>query len=130
MSDNEKVPTELQYTREHEWLRRGPTITVGITHYAQDQLGDITYVELPEVGDEVTAGGTFGVVESVKTYSDLYAPVSGTVTEVNDAAVDDPSLLNSAPYGDGWLVKIEPTGGESELMQPEEYESFVSEVND
>lgn len=108
MSDP-NVPADLRYTKDHEWGRfDGERIVeVGITHYAQDALGDITYLELPEAGDDVAVGDGFGVVESVKTFSDLYAPVSGRVVETNEAALDDPSVLNEDPYGKGWLVRLE-----------------------
>ncbi len=101
-------PEELKYSAEHEWIRvedgRG---TVGITHYAQDQLGDVVYVELPEVGRKVKKDEPFGVIESVKTLSDLYAPVSGTIVEVNEALMDQPELVNQDPYGKGWLMVVE-----------------------
>lgn len=102
------VPAELKYTKEHEWAAIGAdgVVTIGITDYAQDALGDVTFVELPAVGRTLKANETFGVVESVKTFSDLYAPVSGEVIEVNSAVVDDPSTLNTAPYGDAWLLKV------------------------
>ncbi len=101
-----KVPADLRYTSEHEWARLdGDVLTVGITDYAQDALGDITYLELPDVGRELAAAETFGVVESVKTFSDLYAPVAGTVLEVNNDAVEDPAGLNLDPYG-VWLLRI------------------------
>ncbi len=108
MSDP-NVPADLRYTKDHEWARYDGegAVEIGITHYAQDALGDITYLELPNVGDEVSAGDGVGVVESVKTFSDLYAPVSGRVAEVNEEAVDDPSALNEAPYTRGWLVRVE-----------------------
>jgi glycine cleavage system H protein len=107
MSD---VPSELKYTAEHEWVRSGDgtAVRVGITDYAQEALGDVVYVSLPEVGASVTAGGACGEVESTKSVSDLYAPVSGTVTARNDALDDQPELINSDPYGDGWIIEIEP----------------------
>jgi glycine cleavage system H protein len=102
------VPGELQYTRTHEWVRReGDTATVGITDHAQDELGDIVFVELPEVGAELRQFATFGVVESVKAVSDLYAPVSGRVVEVNEALRDAPELVNGDAYGDGWMLRLE-----------------------
>ena len=100
-------PEELSYSREHEWVRAdGSTATIGITSYAADELGDIVFVELPEVGAQLTQFGTFGVVESVKAVSDLYAPVSGEVTEVNEALRDAPELLNSDPFGEGWIARV------------------------
>ena len=99
-------PDDLRYASSHEWVRKGDPATIGITQFAQDQLGDVVFVELPEVGATLTAGQTFGTVESVKTVSDLYAPVSGTVVEVNGALVDKPELINSSPYEDGWLIKV------------------------
>lgn len=100
-------PEDVRYTREHEWAReQGGVVTVGITGYATDQLGDVVFVELPEVGRKVDAGKPFGVVEAVKTVSDLYAPVSGEVVEVNAALGDDPAVVNREPYGSGWMVRI------------------------
>jgi glycine cleavage system H protein len=100
-------PDDLKYTREHEWLQlQGAVGTVGITHYAQSELGDIVYVELPAVGSPVVAGEEFGTVESVKAVSEIFAPVSGEVVEVNGALGAAPDAVNKDPYGDGWLVKI------------------------
>ena len=102
-----KVPTDLKYTKNDEWLRiEGNSATVGITDYAQDQLNDIVYVEFPDVGAEIAQGSTLGVVESVKAASDIYMPVGGTITEANTALADAPELINSDPYGKGWLVKF------------------------
>jgi glycine cleavage system H protein len=107
MADN---PPNLRYTKEHEWARReGKTVAVGVTAHAQEALGDVVYVELPKVGDAVTAGTPFGVVESTKAVSELFAPVSGKVTRVNSALSDEPSTINSDPYGAGWIVEIEPS---------------------
>lgn len=101
-------PDDAVYSREHEWVRAdGDLATVGITSFAVDELGDIVYVELPEVGSTLAQFATFGVVESVKAVSDLYAPVSGTVVEVNDALRDSPELLNSDPFGEGWILRVE-----------------------
>ena len=104
-------PDDLKYTAEHEWVRSPGesegTVRIGITHYAQDALGDIVYVSLPEVGDDVEAGGTCGELESTKSVSDVYAPVTGEVVARNEALDATPELINSAPYGDGWLVEIE-----------------------
>jgi glycine cleavage system H protein len=105
-----EFPEDLKYSKEHEWARReGKSVRVGITDFAQDALGDVVYVDVPEVGTQVTAGRPFGEVESTKSVSDVYAPVSGTVLERNDALGDAPELVNSDPYGDGWMVLIEPS---------------------
>jgi glycine cleavage system H protein len=104
------IPDDLRYTAEHEWLRtEGDAIRVGITDYAQDALGDIVFVSLPEVGAQLTAGQAFGEVESTKSVSDVYAPVAGTVTARNEALEGTPELVNSDPYGDGWLIVIAPS---------------------
>ena len=102
------IPEELRYTAEHEWVRPGDgsTLRVGITHYAQDALGDVVFVSLPEVGTTVTAGEACGEVESTKSVSELYAPVSGEVTARNDSLESQPELINSDPYGEGWLIEI------------------------
>lgn len=106
MSD---VPSDLKYTAEHEWVRAGsPAVRVGITDYAQEALGDVVYVSLPEVGAGVAAGAACGEVESTKSVSDLFAPVTGTVTARNDALDEQPELINSDPYGAGWIIEIEP----------------------
>ena len=125
-----EFPEDLKYTKEHEWvLIEGGTATVGITDYAQDQLGDIVFVELPAVGDKVSKEDAFGVVESVKAVSDIYAPLSGKVVEVNDDLPDDPEMLNEDPYGDGWIIRIELTDPEEieDLMTSAEYEQYVAE---
>ena len=125
-----EFPEDLKYTKEHEWVKEdGDTVTIGITDYAQDSLGDVVYVELPEADSTITSGDTFGVVESVKAVSDLYAPVSGTVTEVNDAVVDSPESINDEPYGDAWLLKIELSdAGELDgLMTAEDYKAYTEE---
>lgn len=115
-----ELPTHLHYTVEHEWLDDGAPATVGITGIAADALGDIVYLELPAVGEEITAGAVVGEIESTKSVSELYSPVSGTVVEVNQAAVDDPSVVNSDPYGQGWLLKVEVTSA-GPLLTAEEY---------
>lgn len=108
MADN--IPGDLKYTREHEWARaQGSVVVVGVTDHAQTSLGDVVYVELPKVGAKVTAGTSVGTIESTKAVSELFSPLSGTVVKVNDALTDNPSLVNEAPYGDGWLMEIEPT---------------------
>jgi glycine cleavage system H protein len=102
-------PNDRKYSKEHEWAKvEGDLAVVGITDYAQDQLGDVVYVELPKVGDRVEQYKVFGVIESVKTASDLYAPLSGEIVEINQSVVDEPSLVNDTPYEAGWLIKIRP----------------------
>ena len=101
------VPADLRYTKEHEWVRiEGDQATIGITEYAAEQLGDIVFVELPEVGRDLAQFATFGVVESVKAVSDLFAPVGGEVTEANETLAGQPELVNSDPYGEGWMVRV------------------------
>jgi glycine cleavage system H protein len=124
-----KTPAELQYTKTHEWIRiEGDAATVGISDYAQDALGDVVYVELPEVGASYEAGMPFGAVESVKAASDLYLPVAGEIIEINEPLIAAPELLNSDPYGSGWLVKIKVAEGVGALMSAEAYEKFVDEI--
>lgn len=127
-----ELPGDLTYTKEHEWLRQEEdgTVTVGITDHAQSALGDLVYVELPEVGQEVDAGGEMAVVESVKAASDVYAPVSGTVLAVNEALADDPEVINSDPYGDGWIVRVQPGDDSVETMTPDEYQEFLDQLED
>jgi glycine cleavage system H protein len=123
-------PSDLRYTKEHEWVRlQGGVATVGITDYAQDQLGDIVFVELPAIGDKVSKEDAFGVVESVKAVSDIYAPVSGKVLEVNDDLPENPEMLNEDAYGDGWIIKIEMSDPDelADLMNAAEYEEYVAE---
>jgi glycine cleavage system H protein len=121
------IPEDLQYTKSHEWVRiEGETATIGITDHAQDELGDIVFVELPEEGDTFDAGESFGTVESVKAVSDLYAPVGGEVVEVNSALEDAPENINEDPYGEGWIVKLRTTD-EADLLSPQEYEKVVEE---
>ena len=125
-----EFPEDLKFSKEHEWvLVEGNVATVGITDYAQDQLGDIVFVELPGVGDKVSKEDAFGVVESVKAVSDVYAPVSGKVLEVNDDLPENPEMLNEDPYGDGWMIKIEMNDPEElqDLMTAAEYEEYVAE---
>ena len=125
-----EFPEDLKYSKEHEWvLVEDNVATVGITDYAQDQLGDIVFVELPAIGDKVSKEDAFGVVESVKAVSDIYAPVSGKVLEVNDDLVDNPEMVNEDPYGDGWMIKIEMNDAEDlqDLMTAAEYEEYVAE---
>src|SRR6056297_2045077 len=121
-------PEDLKYTEEHEWvLVEEGTATVGITDFAQNALGDVVFVELPEEGAKVETGKSFGVVESVKAVSDLYAPVSGTIVEVNDELPDTPEIVNSSPYEDGWMVKIklEDPAELDDLLDAQAYKSFV-----
>jgi glycine cleavage system H protein len=121
-------PSDLRYTREHEWIRadddRG---IVGITSFAQDQLGDVVFVELPSVGTKVESGKTFGVVESVKTASDLFAPVDGTIVAVNEKLKDNPELVNSDPYGEGWMIAValSDPGQLQSLLTSAEYEAIL-----
>jgi glycine cleavage system H protein len=125
-----EFPDDLKYTREHEWLLVEDKIaTVGITDFAQEQLGDVVFVELPAVGDKVTKDEAMGVIESVKAVSDVYAPVSGKVLEVNDDLPESTEMVNEDPYGDGWMVKIELSDPSeiADLMTAAEYEQFVSE---
>jgi glycine cleavage system H protein len=122
-------PANLRYTREHEWIAvEGNIGTVGITDYAQNSLGDIVYVDAPKVGDSVTANQTFGSVESVKAVSDLYSPVSGTVTAVNEALKTEPDKINAAPH-DTWIIKVELSnpGEVDALLDAAAYEAFTSE---
>jgi len=114
------LPTNLQYTAEHEWVDASSPVTVGITAVAADALGDIVFVELPTVGADVTAGAVIGEIESTKSVSELFSPVSGTVVEVNEAVVDDPSLVNTDPYGAGWLLRVDVTSA-GPLLSAEEY---------
>ena len=102
------IPAGLKYAKDHEWVAPNAPHRVGVSDFAQDQLGDLTYVELPQVGQEVALGGEFGSLESIKSVSTLYLPVAGKIVAVNEALQDDPGLINRDPYGDGWLVEIEP----------------------
>ncbi|MBM4270158.1 MAG: glycine cleavage system protein GcvH [Deltaproteobacteria bacterium] len=128
-----ELPEDLKYTREHEWVSIEENVaTVGITDHAQEQLGEVVFVELPGVGDRVEKSEPFGVVESTKAVSDIYAPLTGEVTEVNDDLPDSPELVNEDPYGDGWMVKI--TIGEDtdldDLMTAEEYRQYIEESSE
>ena len=123
------VPSDLRYTKDHEWVRvDGETATIGVTAYAADQLGDIVFVDLPEPGRAVEQFAAFGVVESVKAVSDLFAPVSGEVTEVNPALAGSPELVNSSPYEDGWMVRVRVTdpGQLDELLEPDAYDALIA----
>lgn len=125
------LPNELKYSEEHEWVKSegDNRVRIGITDFAQSELGDIVFVELPEVGDEVTAGEPFGSVESVKTVSELYAPVSGKVVEVNEELGDSPENVNTSPYGDGWMIVVEMSDPSQvdQLLTAEQYKETISE---
>ncbi len=121
------VPGDLQYTKSHEWVRvEGDVATVGITDHAQDELGDVVFVEMPEQGATLAAGDAFGAVESVKAVSDLYAPVGGEVVEVNGTLEDSPEKINEDPYGEGWILKLR-TSGEADLLSAADYEKLLEE---
>lgn len=125
-----EVPKDLRYTREHEWLKmNGTQGVVGITHFAQDQLGDVVFVEVPAPGTELEQESTFGVVESVKTVSDLYAPVSGKVAAVNTDLEANPEWVNQEPYGKGWMIEIELSdpGQAESLLSADDYETYLKE---
>ncbi len=126
-----ELPGDLLYTKEHEWLRREDdgTVSIGVTDHAQSALGDLVYVELPEIGQDVEEGGDMAVVESVKAASDVYAPIAGTVAAVNEELADTPETINSDPYGEGWIVKLQPSGDidEGDLMTPDAYQELLDE---
>jgi len=124
------IPAELKYSRDHEWVKiEGNHATVGITDYAQSQLGDVVFVEVPEIDTEITVGTGFSVVESVKAVSDIYAPVDGKIVKVNDALTDTPEIMNEDPYGEGWIavIKIADSVNLDHLLSSEEYEKFITE---
>lgn len=128
-----ELPGDLDYTEEHEWLRREQdgSVTVGITDHAQAALGDLVYVELPEVGQDIDAGSEMAVVESVKAASDVYAPVGGSVLEINEALSDDPEKINTDPYGAGWIVKLQPVAfDEASLLGPSAYQELLDKLAD
>ena len=123
-------PTNVKYTSEHEWIRvEGDIAYVGITDYAQEQLGDIVFVDIPSEGETLAAGDTFGTIEVVKTISDLFIPVAGEVLEQNEALADQPELVNKDPYGEGWLIKIKPAADADfdALLDAEAYKALVNE---
>ena len=124
------VPEELKYSKEHEWVKvEGDTVTIGITEYAQGELGDIVFVELPETEDDIEEGESFGSVESVKTVSELYAPVSGSVVEINEELEDSPELVNESPYEKAWMVKVK-LNDESQLddlLSADQYKEMIGE---
>jgi glycine cleavage system H protein len=125
-----EFPQQLKYTKDHEWARiEGNRVVVGITDFAQEELGDVVFIELPEVGTSIEAAGTFGVVESVKAVSDLYAPVSGTIVEVNSVLEDRPELVNQSPYGEGWMIIIEASNAVElqQLLSADEYRTYVDQ---
>ncbi|MEK7726965.1 MAG: glycine cleavage system protein GcvH [candidate division KSB1 bacterium] len=122
------VPTGLSYTPEHEWVKMdGDVATIGITDYAQGQLGDIVFVDLPKAGDAVAQMQIFGTIEAVKTVSDLFAPVNGAVVEVNAKLADNPDLINQDCYGEGWMIKVKLSGAASGLLSPKEYQQKIAE---
>ncbi|MBS4173964.1 glycine cleavage system protein GcvH [Bacillus sp. FJAT-49736] len=124
------LPNELRYSEEHEWVKEeGGNVRIGITDFAQSELGDIVFVELPEVGTEVQANEPFGSVESVKTVSELYAPISGKVVEVNEDLNDSPEFVNESPYEKAWMIVVEPSNKEeiSELLTAEQYQEMINE---
>jgi glycine cleavage system H protein len=128
-----ELPGDLLFTKDHEWLRRESdgSVSIGITEHAATALGDLVYVELPEVGQDVDEGGEMAVVESVKAASDVYAPVAGSIAAVNDELADDPEKINADPYGDGWIVRMTVDGiDESGLMTPDDYQQLLDELDD
>ena len=129
-----EMPGDLLYTEEHEWLRReeDSSITIGITDHAQGALGDLVYVELPELGQDLEEGGEMAVVESVKAASDVYAPVAGAVVAINEELADDPEKINLDPYGDGWIIRLQPVDSidAGALMSPDAYQQFVDELDE
>jgi glycine cleavage system H protein len=129
-----ELPGDLLYTKDHEWLRREEdgTVTIGITDHAASALGDLVYVELPEVEQDVVSGGEMAVVESVKAASDVYAPIAGSIVAVNEDLAEDPEKINVEPYGEGWIVRVQPGEeiDESELMTPDAYQQLVDELDE
>ncbi|GAA3150014.1 glycine cleavage system protein GcvH [Nonomuraea roseoviolacea] len=126
MSD---IPDELSYTKEHEWiagLDEAITVTIGVTAYAAEALGDVVFVQLPDAGATVAAGDSVGEVESTKSVSEIYSPVGGEIVEVNQAVVDDPSLVNNDPYGEGWMFRVRVEGDPEDLLSAEEYTALTS----
>jgi glycine cleavage system H protein len=126
-------PEDLKYSKEHEWVRvSGNIATIGISDYAQDQLGEIVFVELPDEGEEFEKDDAFGVIESVKSVNDIYAPLTGRIVDVNDPVVDSPEIVNEDPYAEGWLVKIEISDPKElgELMSAKDYEAYIKEESE
>ena len=126
------LPGDLYYTNEHEWLRKEEdgSITVGITDYAQAALGDLVYVEIPEIGQNIDAGGEMAVVESVKAASDVYSPLSGKITNVNENLANEPQIINLAPYGEGWIACIFPNDEINNVMNADEYQQFLDDLGE
>ena len=127
------LPEDVKYSKEHEWVKvSGNIATIGISDYAQDQLGEIVFVELPDEGEEFEKDDAFGVVESVKSVNDVYAPLTGRIVELNDPVVDSPEIVNEDPYGEGWLVKIEIKDPKElgELMTAKQYEAYIKEESE
>ncbi len=127
-----ELPGDLLYTEEHEWMRpeEDGSFTVGITDHAQSALGDLVYVELPEMGAEVENGGEMAVVESVKAASDVYSPVTGEIIAINEELANEPERINADAYGDGWIARIRPTGETVSTMSPDEYQEFLSALDE
>jgi len=127
-------PEELKYSKTHEWVRQEGEneVVIGITDYAQQELGDIVYLELPEEGDVVEKDSAFGVIESTKATEDLYSPASGTVVEVNTPLIDSPEVINEDPYGDGWMIRVELSEPKEleDLMSAEEYQEYIKELSE
>lgn len=126
-----KIPADLKYTKDHEWTKtEGETVVIGITDFAQSALGDIVFVELPEIGKTLNAHQSFGVVESIKSVSDLYSPVSGTVVEVNSGLQDTPELCNAEPYGSAWMIKVKLSNAQeiNSLLSPSDYQNFLTSL--
>ena len=126
------LPGDLYYTNEHEWLRKEEdgSITVGITDYAQAALGDLVYVEIPEIGQNIDAGGEMAVVESVKAASDVYSPLSGKITNVNENLTNEPQIINLDPYGEGWIACIFPSDEINNVMSADEYQQFLDDLGE
>ena len=126
------LPGDLYYTNEHEWLRKEEdgSITVGITDYAQAALGDLVYVEIPEIGQNIDAGGEMAVVESVKAASDVYSPLSGKITNVNENLTNEPQIINLDPYGEGWIACIFPSDEINNVMNADEYQQFLDDLEE
>src|SRR5262245_48854918 len=126
-------PEDLKFSKEHEWVRvNGNIATIGVSDFAQDQLGEVVFVELPDEGEEVEKDDAFGVIESVKSVNDIYAPLTGKIVEVNDPVVDSPEIVNEDPYGEGWLVKMEISDLKElgELMSAKDYEAYIKEESE
>ena len=131
--DELNLPADVRYSEDHEWaLADGGLYRVGISDYAQDQLGDMVYVELPEIDQDVEHNGEMAVVESVKAASDVYAPIAGVVVAVNETLADVPETINSDAYGEGWIVRLQPAddADESDLMSPDDYQALLDELDD